>query len=288
MPGISPARMGLPIVRLVIGTNSQRHPDALCDNGRDDDRTGHGGLSPSMDIQVASNFERLLFELKGRNAPRWPAICGRSAKAAPCPPTSRGGRARGQLLSRRTGSMTPQTPTRSPRRTAGRSVIDPHYRGRGCRGAGLKRAGNHDPDDCPGDGAPGEFPEAVERATGSAPPVPAALADIMERREHITGPAQRRSPKSPAFCGVMPGRSAKSGGCMTVELATLATIADRHRPIDHGRHGLARLWVDVGTRHEAPEINGDRAFPRAHGRQGHASGAAPAPSPRKSRRSAAI
>jgi threonine synthase len=33
---------------------------------------------------------------------------------------------------------------------------------------------------------PAKFPEAVERATGIRPPVPAALADIMERREHIT------------------------------------------------------------------------------------------------------
>jgi len=47
-----------------------------------------------MDIQVASNFERLLFELKGRDGAAAPVICGRSAKAAPCPPTSRLGGAR--------------------------------------------------------------------------------------------------------------------------------------------------------------------------------------------------
>src|SRR5204862_4101145 len=59
--------MGLPIERLVIGTNAN---DILARYGATGEMTiGPVGasLSPSIDIQVASNFERLLFELKGRN-----------------------------------------------------------------------------------------------------------------------------------------------------------------------------------------------------------------------------
>ena len=67
MPGTSRARMGLPIERLVIGTNRN---DILARYFADGEMTispVEASLSPSMDIQVSSNFERLLFELKGCN-----------------------------------------------------------------------------------------------------------------------------------------------------------------------------------------------------------------------------
>src|ERR1700722_4143916 len=59
--------MGLPIERLVLATNAN---DILAPYLASGDMTiteVSPSLSPSMDIQVASNFERLLFELKGRN-----------------------------------------------------------------------------------------------------------------------------------------------------------------------------------------------------------------------------
>src|ERR1700760_2623627 len=61
-------RMGLPVARLIIGTNRN---DILARFLKDNDMSMspvEPSLSPSMDIQVSSNFERLLFELLDRNA----------------------------------------------------------------------------------------------------------------------------------------------------------------------------------------------------------------------------
>src|SRR3954464_1224413 len=61
--------LGLPIERLVIGTNSNDILARYMTSGEMAIGPVMASLSPSMDIQVASNFERLLFELKGRTAP---------------------------------------------------------------------------------------------------------------------------------------------------------------------------------------------------------------------------
>ena len=60
-------RMGLPIERLVIGTNRNDILARYIANGEMTIAAVEPSLSPSMDIQVSSNFERLLFELKDRD-----------------------------------------------------------------------------------------------------------------------------------------------------------------------------------------------------------------------------
>src|SRR5262249_21727946 len=60
-------RLGLPVDRLVIGTNRNDILARYFASGRMTIGTVEASLSPSMDIQVSSNFERLLFELKGRD-----------------------------------------------------------------------------------------------------------------------------------------------------------------------------------------------------------------------------
>jgi threonine synthase len=61
-------RMGLPVERLVIATNSNDILARALNTGIYGAGRAHPTLSPSMDIQVASNFERALFEASGRNA----------------------------------------------------------------------------------------------------------------------------------------------------------------------------------------------------------------------------
>ena len=60
-------RMGLPIERLVIGTNRNDILARYIASGEMAIAPVEPSLSPSMDIQVSSNFERLLFELKERD-----------------------------------------------------------------------------------------------------------------------------------------------------------------------------------------------------------------------------
>ena len=66
--GYVAAQMGLPVERLIVATNKN---DILARAIRDGDYSvgeSHATITPSMDIQVSSNFERLLFEANGRDA----------------------------------------------------------------------------------------------------------------------------------------------------------------------------------------------------------------------------
>lgn len=65
--GYAARRMGLPIERLVIGTNRNDILARFFNSGTMSMVPVEPSLSPSMDIQVSSNFERLLFELLGRD-----------------------------------------------------------------------------------------------------------------------------------------------------------------------------------------------------------------------------
>ncbi|TXM74696.1 threonine synthase [Methylobacterium sp. WL69] len=61
-------RMGLPIERLMIGTNANDILARTLEHGSYEVRGVQPTTSPSMDIQISSNFERLLFEALGRDS----------------------------------------------------------------------------------------------------------------------------------------------------------------------------------------------------------------------------
>src|SRR5262249_11847114 len=65
--GYAARRMGLPIERLIVGSNRNDVLTRFFGDGTMAPGPVHPTLSPSMDIQVSSNFERLLFELEGRD-----------------------------------------------------------------------------------------------------------------------------------------------------------------------------------------------------------------------------
>src|SRR3546814_1833893 len=62
--------MGLPIGRLIVGSNRNDILARFFDSGELTMTEVHPTLSPSMDIQVSSNFERLIFDLYGRDGAR--------------------------------------------------------------------------------------------------------------------------------------------------------------------------------------------------------------------------
>ena len=66
--GYAAARMGLPVDRLTVATNVNDILDRALKTGRYEVRGVAPTASPSMDIQVSSNFERLLFEAYDRDA----------------------------------------------------------------------------------------------------------------------------------------------------------------------------------------------------------------------------
>jgi len=74
--GYVAARMGLPISRLVIATNENDILARTLASGRYQPKGVIATTSPSMDIQVSSNFERLLFEVSERNGKRIRSMMG--------------------------------------------------------------------------------------------------------------------------------------------------------------------------------------------------------------------
>jgi threonine synthase len=178
--------LGLPIERLVIGTNSNDILARYMTSGEMAIGPVMASLSPSMDIQVASNFERLLFELKGRNGA---AVAGdlRAFRERGALPADEQGwrRARELFIAHKIDdTLTLATMGETYRRTG--RLIDPHTAVAVAAAGAEMSDENATPMVALATAHPAKFPEAVAQATGIRPPVPAALADIMEKRERIT------------------------------------------------------------------------------------------------------
>jgi len=175
-------RMGLPIDRLVIATNQNDILDRAIRSG--DYRTNgvKPSISPSMDIQVSSNFERALFDAYGRD-----------------------GAAISQLMAEmRTGGFRiSQGAIESLRATfaSGRcdedetlAVIARHWKTTGellCphSAVGVKVAEEHvglAPMVTLATAHPAKFPDAVERATGIRPGLPPHMANLFDRPERMS------------------------------------------------------------------------------------------------------
>ena len=144
--GYAATRMGLPVRRLIVGSNANNVLDGFFRRGRLDLGTVIPTLSPSMDIQVPSNLERLMFDMFGRN--------GESLAAAMVSLRSEGGltvdgRTDDLFVSRWYGDGDTVAVMREVHRTTGR-LVDPHSavgnrRCPGCRAGGPGGLPGHRP-----------------------------------------------------------------------------------------------------------------------------------------------
>jgi threonine synthase len=176
-------RMGLPVARLVVASNRN---DILARFLADNDmsmRTVEPSLSPSMDIQVSSNFERLLFELLDRDA----AAVARTMRDF----RTEGRMAVPQAAWRRAGETFhgfrldddgTADSMRQTWRTTG-YLADPHT-AIGLASARALPCGRV-PTVVAATAHPAKFPDAVEAATGQRPALPPHLADLFERPERF-------------------------------------------------------------------------------------------------------
>ena len=180
-------QMGLPIAGLVIGTNRN---DILARYIADSDMTVapvEPSLSPSMDIQVSSNFERLLFELKGRNGAAVAEAMRRFRRDGRLPADDQAWRtARGLFSAHKVDdTLTMQTIADTYARSG--TLIDPHT---AVAVAAARAEFGARPDGAPmvalATAHPAKFPEAVERATGIRPAPPPAFAELFDKPERLT------------------------------------------------------------------------------------------------------
>jgi threonine synthase len=180
-------RMGLPVERLAIGTNRNDILARYLTSGVMSVAAVEPSLSPSMDIQVASNFERLLFELKGRNGAAIGEAMGVFRRTGTLPEDDQAWRAARGLFSghRVDDTLTMRTIAETHARTG--MLIDPHT---AVAVAAARAEIAATPEGAPivalACAHPAKFPDAVERATGIRPALPPAAGDIFERRERLT------------------------------------------------------------------------------------------------------
>ncbi|MEZ5816340.1 MAG: threonine synthase [Hyphomicrobiaceae bacterium] len=172
--GYAAARMGLPIERLVVATNVNDILVRTIETGVYEPKGVVATHSPSMDIQISSNFERLLFETAGRSAERlneqMAALksAGRFALHA-----DELGQMRALFEAGRTSEAETIDEIRRLSREAG-YVADPHT----AVGTAVAQRSARDrrvPMITLATAHPAKFPEAIRQALGEAPVVPEAV-----------------------------------------------------------------------------------------------------------------
>jgi len=177
--------MGLPIHRMVIATNANDILSRFLDSGEYRTTGVTPTLSPSMDIQVSSNFERLLFEVHGRDATATRALMARlkqsggfSVEGAPMAAT------RDLMVGYRSDDDGIRAEIARMARETG-IVIDPHT---ACGSAAARQVGIDPaiPVVTHAQAHPAKFPDAVEAAIGRRPAVPERLERVMHLPEHVT------------------------------------------------------------------------------------------------------
>ncbi|MEO1199424.1 MAG: threonine synthase [Pseudomonadota bacterium] len=185
LAGYIAKRMGLPIERLVIATNVNDILARTLETGR----YGVGGVvatqSPSMDIQVSSNFERLLFEATGRDADAVrQMMAGLKQSGSFTIPEPALDAIRQDFDAVRVDEHQTVEIMAQVLRDSG-YLLDPHT----AVGVAAGQDVAHDPA-VPmvtlATAHPAKFPDAVERATGQHPALPAGIADLADREERFT------------------------------------------------------------------------------------------------------
>ncbi|OJY28640.1 MAG: threonine synthase [Rhodobacterales bacterium 65-51] len=175
-------RMGLPIAELVIATNQNDILDRALKSGAYETNGVKPSISPSMDIQVSSNFERALFDAYGRDG---------AAVAQLMDEMKSGGfrisqgaleSLRATFASGRCSEEETLATIRAERAATG-ELLCPHS------AVGVKVAADHlgtVPMVTLATAHPAKFPDAVEQATGIRPALPPRMADLFDRPERVT------------------------------------------------------------------------------------------------------
>jgi threonine synthase len=178
-------RIGLPVDRLMVATNVNDILARTLATGSYEVRDVVPTASPSMDIQVASNFERLLFEAYGRDAR---AVRVLMASLAQSRRFTVSARALGEIRAHLTADRADEDETAASIRTVLRetgNLVDPHTAV--ALAVAEKDVGDRSlPMIVLSTAHPAKFPDAVEAACGVRPALPDWLADLGQRPERVT------------------------------------------------------------------------------------------------------
>lgn len=185
LAGYVAKRMGLPIRKLIVGSNQNDILTRFFETGSMERRDVQITLSPSMDIGISSNFERYLFELVGHDSDRLHSLMhefqnkGRFA-------IDRGllKRARADFSAYRLTDEDTRKDIKTTYEATG-EIIDPHSI------IGVSAARKEGFSEAPivvlATAHPAKFPQAIQSALGFEPPLPTQLAELFTREEQCSG-----------------------------------------------------------------------------------------------------
>jgi threonine synthase len=174
--------MGLPIAELVIATNQNDILDRAMKTGAYKTDGVKPSISPSMDIQVSSNFERVLFDAYGRDGAAVSALMAELKAGGFTISQGALEMLREQFASGRCDEDETRATIRSTFAATG-EVLCPHS------AVGVKVAAEHlgaIPMITLATAHPAKFPDAVEAAMGTRPGLPDRMADLFDRAERVT------------------------------------------------------------------------------------------------------
>jgi threonine synthase len=177
--------MGLPVDRLVIATNVNDILMRTLATGTYDVREVVATSSPSMDIQVSSNFERLIFEAAGRDSAEVRRLMASLAQSQRFSlPSQTLAAIRALFAAGRADEDETAATIRTTLRETSR-LVDPHT----AVALAVAEKEPHDPA-VPmivlGTAHPAKFPDAVQAACGVRPALPEWLGDLPGRSERAT------------------------------------------------------------------------------------------------------
>lgn len=182
--GYAAKKMGLPIERLIVATNDNDILARTFATGEYRTKGVFATTSPSMDIQVSSNFERLLFEASDRNAEtvrRY--MAGLKQSGAFTIETAEMARMRLEFDAGRADMDEVAATIRSTLETSN-YLLDPHTAA--AVHVAASKADGAVPMVVLGTAHPAKFPAAVEAACGVSPALPAWLGSLMSADEKYT------------------------------------------------------------------------------------------------------
>ena len=182
--GYVAAQMGLPIERLIVATNVNDILHRALTSGDYSAGKVTPTAAPSMDIQVSSNFERLLFDLGGCDGAALAAQMGQfeATKSMQLTNAQREGAA-GLFSSVRAEPDDMSHALRWAWEQCG-ELLDPHT-AIGLHAARSSAIASEIPVVTLATAHPAKFRDAVERATGHRPQTPARIGDLFEREERL-------------------------------------------------------------------------------------------------------
>ncbi|ESX83211.1 threonine synthase [Mesorhizobium sp. LSHC420B00] len=182
--GYAAKKMGLPIERLIIATNDNDILARTLATGEYRMKGVFSTTSPSMDIQVSSNFERLLFEASGRDASTVRRYMdGLKQSGAFTIEAGEIAKIRSEFDAGR-ATMGEVAATIRTTLAASGYLLDPHTAAAVHVATG--KAAGEVPMVVLGTAHPAKFPAAVEAASGVSPALPAWLGGLMSAEEKYT------------------------------------------------------------------------------------------------------